>query len=378
MWARGDEGAKLPPALTDDVDELALRRLPRRMPTAAEKRTLRDRLADLAATHVRDVGRVVRHDQKGARDRWIRRFTRACGLGHLVAGIPEDHFTEREMLFMVTLGDAELAYADRFARSVADSGVTDSTREGLYAGAMFEAFYVGWLAALPPDTQIAWRLSVAENCPDCLALGADSPYSKPGYGRRPLPTLPRAGDTRCLANCRCWLTAVGNLFESQLAPDLRVEIDGIGGRDVPVDAPEALAAVTLYAALVGTHVYRLRRAAAQPDQAAVWDRLAEDALQEIEFQARAFHHRLRLGYTRDEAVGDVVNGRLIGLGFVPHDALSDDLIGLAAGVLTLRGARVGRVQAVRRNPPGVVLEGHNLIELSPESGNLLFVRPEAR
>jgi hypothetical protein len=40
----------------------------------------------------------------------------------------------------------------------------------------------------------------AEHCPDCPPLAAGSPYK---WDK--LPTVPRAGSTRCRSNCLCFL-----------------------------------------------------------------------------------------------------------------------------------------------------------------------------
>lgn len=63
---------------------------------------------------------------------------------------------------------------------------------------MFEAGKVA--AAHPTTTVIHWELRSQSPCPECVLLHDFSPYIK-----RNLPTTPRAGDTRCLNNCRCTL-----------------------------------------------------------------------------------------------------------------------------------------------------------------------------
>jgi len=65
---------------------------------------------------------------------------------------------------------------------------------------------MGWqmaLSQLPTDSLIYWELGVAEHCPDCVALSASSPFAP-----KELPTVPRAGGTVCLMNCRCALRIV--------------------------------------------------------------------------------------------------------------------------------------------------------------------------
>lgn len=74
------------------------------------------------------------------------------------------------------------------------------SRARLYVERGKTLFEGGWLSGQGEDRLIAWRLGVAEHCPVCPQIAAASPFV-----RRTLPTLPGAGQTPCLSNCRCFL-----------------------------------------------------------------------------------------------------------------------------------------------------------------------------
>ena len=87
--------------------------------------------------------------------------------------------------------------------------------------------------------------SPSEHCLDCLGLAANAPYSKPGVkfsGLPPLPTVPRRGDTQCLANCKCFLTFVDSVGKA-VDPGDRPGTTAVKGEDdgddrEPVDSAE--------------------------------------------------------------------------------------------------------------------------------------------
>ncbi|ARU40200.1 hypothetical protein CCB80_03220 [Armatimonadetes bacterium Uphvl-Ar1] len=52
----------------------------------------------------------------------------------------------------------------------------------------------------PEGSEFYWRLGIAEHCPDCLELAAESPHTQ-----GELPVFPGDGGTKCIVNCKCWL-----------------------------------------------------------------------------------------------------------------------------------------------------------------------------
>lgn len=73
----------------------------------------------------------------------------------------------------------------------------------LYARRLRATMLDAWRLGLPSDTLIEWTLHPAEHCEDCLELNANGPYRAAD-----LPTVPSAGDTKCLSNCACTLSIV--------------------------------------------------------------------------------------------------------------------------------------------------------------------------
>jgi hypothetical protein len=73
-------------------------------------------------------------------------------------------------------------------------------RAGLYAERGSALFEAGYLASLPDDVIVDWKLHVAEHCTSCKILARNSPYLK-----NTLPCLPGDGSTICRTNCKCSL-----------------------------------------------------------------------------------------------------------------------------------------------------------------------------
>ncbi|NIX55345.1 MAG: hypothetical protein GWN14_05280 [candidate division Zixibacteria bacterium] len=75
-----------------------------------------------------------------------------------------------------------------------------STRMDMYAGTLQAPFNNASLEYSPEDAEVYWTLGIAEHCEDCLSLESFNPWT-----RASLPTVPGAGDTRCLGRCKCHL-----------------------------------------------------------------------------------------------------------------------------------------------------------------------------
>lgn len=92
----------------------------------------------------------------------------------------------------------------RFGRT---SRLKARLRARWFANSLDSVFWTGLASSFPAQgTRIRWKLSRAEHCPDCIKLAARS-KRKP-FTLKTLPTTPRAGATRCRANCRCRLEIV--------------------------------------------------------------------------------------------------------------------------------------------------------------------------
>jgi len=96
----------------------------------------------------------------------------------------------------------QLKYMYRFAQDIkSGQGRMPYTKRGaMYASQMDAAFLRGAVEALDADDVVHWVLHPAEHCEDCVALAEGSPYTV-----ATLPTVPGAGETRCLSNCKCTL-----------------------------------------------------------------------------------------------------------------------------------------------------------------------------
>jgi hypothetical protein len=123
-------------------------------------------------------------------------------------------FGQQSVGYTGDLMDEDLAFIKSFRRSenkflnkfmgaiVADKLVMDRyERAKMYVDTIKTVFDHGRVEGAPPWVTIYWVPSRgAQHCPDCLILAVNSPYTK-----KTLPTTPRAGDTRCLSNCKCHL-----------------------------------------------------------------------------------------------------------------------------------------------------------------------------
>jgi len=74
-------------------------------------------------------------------------------------------------------------------------------RMSAYSEALKHIYYSGRVMGSPKAMAIDWISPLdRRTCPSCRYLAGNSPFT-----RESLPTTPRAGDTRCLNNCRCRL-----------------------------------------------------------------------------------------------------------------------------------------------------------------------------
>jgi hypothetical protein len=69
-----------------------------------------------------------------------------------------------------------------------------------YVEAVYSSFNQGRVMGMPNVSLFHWHLEFEEPCNDCKLIERFSPFT-----RETLPTVPRAGMTRCLNNCYCTL-----------------------------------------------------------------------------------------------------------------------------------------------------------------------------
>jgi hypothetical protein len=97
-----------------------------------------------------------------------------------------------------TLAD-EYRHLANFAQQITDGDVSQAqalARIKQYGRASQQSYWREYAANT--TGLLYWDLGVAEHCPDCLILNANSPYTA-----QSIPTYPAAGTTQCKGNCQC-------------------------------------------------------------------------------------------------------------------------------------------------------------------------------
>lgn len=99
----------------------------------------------------------------------------------------------------------QYAFLNKFAADIAAGRVSEAqalARIKMYGNACQQSYWAEY--AERSTGLINWKISPAENCPNCLSNMAGSPYTK-----ETLPNYPGDGSTQCKANCKCYLERVG-------------------------------------------------------------------------------------------------------------------------------------------------------------------------
>lgn len=124
---------------------------------------------------------------------------RAAGLTGVKAIMDDDPTTRKRIQSSI---DEEMKYFDDLLASMKDDDVRGSPggRAQRYAEAVYSSFNQARIMGMPSVSIIHWHLESDEPCNDCKLIARFSPYT-----RENLPTVPRAGSTRCLQNCYCTL-----------------------------------------------------------------------------------------------------------------------------------------------------------------------------
>jgi hypothetical protein len=112
------------------------------------------------------------------------------------------NLTQAEKKWISSYLKEELGYFKKFLAQIkANKSRRDvERRTSLYANAMRSVYEAGRVLSVGPDVLIYWVLESANPCPDCVLLNKHNPYTVDT-----LPTTPKAGQTRCRANCYCSL-----------------------------------------------------------------------------------------------------------------------------------------------------------------------------
>lgn len=117
----------------------------------------------------------------------------------------------------------EYSFLTNFANDIANGTVSEAqalARIKQYGNATQQSYWREF-SANSPDL-LYWLLSAVRNCPDCIDLAGNSPYTSDT-----IPTYPGAGVTRCRGNCKCTLERRTNLDALLVAQNQRI-IDEMG------------------------------------------------------------------------------------------------------------------------------------------------------
>lgn len=137
-------------------------------------------------------------------------YSRAYKLGTRASGLVRasdlgSHIGVDERKWLDKIVRHEQGHFNRFLKSI-ESG--ESKKKSLmriknYASAVKSVFDASRMLQLHPDSIIHWVLESGNPCEDCRTLHRMSPFTP-----ATLPTTPKGGSTRCLANCACRLRIV--------------------------------------------------------------------------------------------------------------------------------------------------------------------------
>ncbi len=145
-------------------------------------------------------------------ERWLERWSfMAYRRGMAAAGVGDRKLTDADVQWLSGKWmPTELAFMKRLLRDARFERISTLRalqRAKWFANSLDSVFWAGLASSYPSKgTRIRWKLSRAEHCPDCISLDAQS--RRQPFTIRTLPTTPRAGHTRCKANCKCRLEIV--------------------------------------------------------------------------------------------------------------------------------------------------------------------------
>lgn len=152
-----------------------------------------------------DAGKITKN-QFVARSRVLFKagYEKAYRLGTDAAGLDFMKLPKEDLKWLTRARSHEYKFLDKFANDiVAKRGkMAYQDRAAMYVGNIDGMFDAGRVDGYPKEsTLVYWELGASEQpCGDCIDLAMHSPYTPDE-----LPTTPRAGNTKCLSNCKCSL-----------------------------------------------------------------------------------------------------------------------------------------------------------------------------
>jgi len=134
---------------------------------------------------------------RNAHERAFELGLRAAGLTNPKKMIEDDKTLANRMEALI---DGELVYFDKMMDEMRGGSLRGgpSIRAARYVEAVYSSFNQGRVAGMPSVSLIHWHLESDKPCNDCKLIARFSPFTRDN-----LPTVPKAGMTRCLNNCWC-------------------------------------------------------------------------------------------------------------------------------------------------------------------------------
>lgn len=373
------ESKRLPKKMLDDAGHASLANIALRPPDSVIRRKIAAADADHAASYLRKLEPLLDQGSDAAESKaralMLAQFGIALSRGYALAGKAGRPITSKEAIDLARFTEAEVGYFMRFHASLREEAMGKDHRLGLYSGAITASMWRGWLATLPSDAKIEWKLGIAEHCGGCLSLAAGSPYDLPGLGSNPLPTVPREGATPCLGNCYCYLVGRSPTMSSDLLGPIGIEVLAIGALTLDPTSDAGVAAGQLYQRMEWDRAWQIRMQVVRPD--AGHRQSAEDIESQIEAQALLLRHQIRHILTDAELREAPQDALAIGYTFVdPKDVVDDDedLINALALIIDSERNIRGKIERVRK---GAVRIDGQWIEIGEGARSLLFVLPRA-
>ena len=193
-----------PPSVTDLGDYYTQDDREENKGLQAKYRDLRARFLRQLATGVSDLDKgdiEVSELNKAGRGNFSWFYAQAYKLGKGTTG-DDDTLSDEDKAYLKDEIKDEYRYFKKFSDDIAkgEGKMNYQDRAEMYGQALDGLFLQGQVSSLPHETQIYWRLGVAEHCNDCLEFAAGSPYTPDT-----LPAVPRDGTSACLTNCKCFL-----------------------------------------------------------------------------------------------------------------------------------------------------------------------------
>ncbi len=168
---------------------------------------------------------------KSSRQMFERAHMKSWTFG-LRAFNPSANLEEFDLKEIKKTVDKQMLFAEKMATQIKakDTTMPIARRAAMYANAADGSFEMAAITRMK-DVNIYWRLTARKSCSTCIALATSSPFSA-----GTLPTVPRAGRTICVTNCKCFL-------EVKRGKDPAVEVQrrvraviGKGGIDFSIES----------------------------------------------------------------------------------------------------------------------------------------------